>query len=595
MITIPPPPVEVPPFSGDAAGVTGYGDGVRTASATFDDVGSWISGSSKPDGWTGDAADAYSRSTEQPGTDAAAASVALRKVWQATEDYATALKALKERWTDLGHQRGVLDSDRADLVAAVDAATAATPAQIAELQDRARVLDTDIHGFSKDVSTYVEDTTRADAEMMTAFEGASSLAKARSSFEAGGGTDPADLAAAHLAVMRALGATPEQINAWWDGLTEEQQQALIAAHPNLIGNADGIPAGARDEANRTLLAQDLAILRLREADGTLTDEEAEALVNAEAAEEALANLTGPNAVDPVTGEPVQTQLYSYDPHAFGGDGKVAIAVGDLDTADNVSVQVPGLGTDAGSIGTHAERAFNVYSASRFADPNASTASLAWIGYDAPDNTPWGEGGLDALEVLGEGSATEGGEELADDLDGLRASADGRSHLTLIGHSYGSTTAGHAATDHDIDVDDIVFLGSPGVGGDADHASDLDVDEGHVWAGLNSRDVVGQLGNHGSVHGETLFGAGLGDDPAEDDFGAHRFQAESTTRNEHVNNTADHSKYYDPDTESLYNISQIVTGEYEDVQEADHVYDPWYNDPQDPERDREPTAPSTTGP
>ncbi|MGH3870344.1 MAG: alpha/beta hydrolase [Pseudonocardiaceae bacterium] len=119
---------------------------------------------------------------------------------------------------------------------------------------------------------------------------------------------------------------------------------------------------------RTLLKQDLAILRLREADGTLTDEEARTLVNAEAAEEeALANLTGPTAIDPVTLKPVQTQLYLYDPSAFGGDGRVAIAVGDLDTADNVSVQVPGMDTDGGSIGTEAERALNVYSASRWAD------------------------------------------------------------------------------------------------------------------------------------------------------------------------------------------------------------------------------------
>lgn len=130
-----------------------------------------------------------------------------------------------------------------------------------------------------------------------------------------------------------------------------------------------------------------------------------------------------------------------------------------------------------------------------------------MGYDAPDNTPWGEGGFDAREVLDEDAATEGGELLADDLDGLRASADDRSHLTLIGHSYGSTTAGHAAHDQPVDVDDIVFLGSPGVGGDTDHADELHVDDGHVWTGLNSRDIVGQLGNHGSVHGET-FGEGL---------------------------------------------------------------------------------------
>lgn len=63
---------------------------------------------------------------------------------------------------------------------------------------------------------------------------------------------------------------------------------LDSYRADLIGNTNGIPAGARDEA-------------------------------------ALAYLTGPNAIDPVTREPVETQLYLYDPYAFGGDGKVAIA------------------------------------------------------------------------------------------------------------------------------------------------------------------------------------------------------------------------------------------------------------------------------
>ena len=44
----------------------------------------------------------------------------------------------------------------------------------------------------------------------------------------------------------------------------------------------------------------------------------------------------------MTGEPVGSQLYLYDPAAFDGDGAVAVSAGDLDTADNVSVSVPGL-------------------------------------------------------------------------------------------------------------------------------------------------------------------------------------------------------------------------------------------------------------
>ena len=108
-------------------------------------------------------------------------------------------------------------------------------------------------------------------------------------------------------------------------------------------------------------------------------------------------------VDPVTGEPVRRQLYLYDPTAFGGDGAVAVAAGDLDTADNVAVTVPGLGTDGESApyladaGAHALRVDPVRR--RHAQTNAT---LFWIGYDAPDNLPWdGDGGTRA-GVLDEG-------------------------------------------------------------------------------------------------------------------------------------------------------------------------------------------------
>ena len=91
-----------------------------------------------------------------------------------------------------------------------------------------------------------------------------------------------------------------------------------------------------------------------------------------------------------------------------------------------------------------------------------------------------------------------------------------------------------------------------------------------------------------MHGETLLGAGLGDDPAEDDFGAIRFEAESTTRGD-LPGFDQHSLYFDHNTESLYNISQIVNGNYDGVNEAEHNYDPWWGGVQDPELDRDPTT------
>jgi hypothetical protein len=50
---------------------------------------------------------------------------------------------------------------------------------------------------------------------------------------------------------------------------------------------------------------------------------------------------------------------------------------------------------------------------------------------------------------------------------------------------------------------------------------------------------------------------------------------------------DHSKYFERQSESLYNMANIVNGDYNDVQQAEHRYDPWYDGVQDPEWERHP--------
>jgi len=79
---------------------------------------------------------------------------------------------------------------------------------------------------------------------------------------------------------------------------------------------------------------------------------------------------------------------------------------------------------------------------------------------------------------------------------------------------------------------------------------------------------------------------LGNDPAEDDFGANRFRAEAVDRGPY-DNFGDHSKYFEPQSESLYNMANIVNGDYYDVQSAEPRYDPWYDGVQDPEWERQP--------
>ena len=580
-IQLPPLPRVAPSLVCDPGAISACGADLLAASAQVDDLGSFVAGGARVGDWTGTASTAYHQAIVPTGRRADAMSLALRSVAQRVAEHSAEMQGLLDRHADLVDRQQHLAQQIAYLRSLV---TTTTEEDAAGLQADCDRVGAQVQAYETDLDTWVADLAAEETEMNQAFNRVLSAADVERIY--GGKPDPADGA---LAGRPGAGATPAEVNAWWDSLTPEQQQAIIAAAPGAIGNLDGIPAWARDAANTVSLDRDLADYAHTEDEGVLTDDERTWYDNARAADEARHNIE--DRVDPVTGEPIESQIYLYDPTAFDGDGAIAISAGDLDTADNVAVVVPGFGTDAESAGYQGDRAATIYESTRFLDPDATNATMFWIGYDAPDNAPWDEG-FDGAGVLTEGMAAAGGEHLADTIDGLRESRDGDpAHLTVIGHSYGSTTTGHGAHDHGLDVDEIVFVGSPGVGGDTDNAGETGIDPEHVWAGANSRDPIADLGNHGWVHGETVLGAGLGDDPAEDDFGGNRFEAESETRGGAFS-FGDHSKYFDHDTESLYNISQIVNGDYDAVEHADHVHDPWWGGVQDPEYDRDPTSPAT---
>jgi pimeloyl-ACP methyl ester carboxylesterase len=367
---------------------------------------------------------------------------------------------------------------------------------------------------------------------------------------------------------------PYAMAKWWDSLTLGQRAAIMAAYPERLGNSDGLPAEVRDEANRLTMADDLEWLEEKDRNGTLTEGDRRVLANIRNIMENIEDRE--SHTDPITGEKAHAQLYVYDPYAFNGDGRFAISTGNLDDADHLAVMVSGVTTDAA--GKNASSSLNVYDESRWAS-GESVAVLDWVGYDAPS-------GIDTPGAATQDMARDGAELLASDIEGLRASrSDDPAHLTVIGHSYGSTTSGIAASEYDLDADDLVLNGSPGV--PVDDAGDLTTGRGHTWVGSNSQDGVSWLGKQGS------FGAdALGNDPAEDDFAAKRVQAENIDRSYGWDVPVDsfvkqHTRYYDTNTESLYNVAAIATGQYDEVESAEHRTDPWLGTSKEPERAREP--------
>ncbi|WP_370189143.1 alpha/beta hydrolase [Aeromicrobium sp.] len=583
-IAIPAEPVAVAEVPGDVAAVNAFATDLLTVSSGLDDLATFAGDVVGGERWDGEAAEAYRRAAVGTADDADDRSLVLRKVSGQVEDYATGLADRQRRRATLAERRSTLVSDRQGLLADVNAAVDVSDAEIDALEQRAEQLRVSIATFDEDHATLVDDCRTADEQMAEQLRAVDTAGEVTQS--AVGLADPADALLRRPGAPGTDGATVQSVHDWWTSLDTDQQQALIAAHPQVIGHTDGIPTAARDQANRISLALDLDRLETRQDSGDpMSFAERRQLERAQAAQTALDDVAARE--DPVTGEALDGYLSLYDPTAFDGDGAVAVSVGNPDTAQNVSVSVPGMLNDGASIEGGTESVGNLYATARLANPDQSVASTMWIGYDAPSN--FGLHGLDTVQVIDEGLADAGGDRLADFLDGMRTVRDedahGRAHLTVIGHSYGSTTVGNAATDHGIPADDVVLIGSPGAGHAADHATDLGLPADHVWAGSASEDAVSHLARNGWV------GTGLGLDPTDEDFGAQRFQAENVQRGTH-DWIWDHNQYYQPNTESLYNMGQIVAGNDDGVLSAEHRHDPWYGPMQDPEEDRQPVRRDT---
>jgi len=222
-------------------------------------------------------------------------------------------------------------------------------------------------------------------------------------------------------------------------------------------------------------------------------------------------------------------VLAYEPGAFGGKGRAAIAFGNLDRAANIAFCVPGLLSSLDKIGDVASDAQNLYDQAHWADSGRQTAVVAWQGYEAPG---W-------ADVLGQGDAQAGARLLAADVNAIRvAHAGAVGTLTVVGHSYGSTTTALALQRDHMQVDQVALIGSQGVG--ATPRRSLAAPE--ILAGLRgaaSRDIVTMA----HALSDDILGTDTLAPTVMDTFGATAFKAESVNRGFDLA-LSDHSRYYD---------------------------------------------------
>jgi hypothetical protein len=338
------------------------------------------------------------------------------------------------------------------------------------------------------------------------------------------------------------GGTPGDNKAWWDSLSDTAKGTLLRDRPDWVGNLDGIPVVDRDAANRSVLAHEINRLQ------------------SDTSEEGKGKLHGLLDIDKRLNQPGKTQQQAF---LMGldtsGDGRAIVSSGNPDTAMNVATYVPGTGSDLSKIGGDIDRSDRMLAAAEEAG-SPSTAVVTWLGYDAPDG----------LYNAGSESYADGGKAaLGGFQDGLRETHQGdtQSHNTVLGHSYGTTVVGHAASDGGLNADELVFVASPGVGADNANQLHLDgVDQAdigrHVHSTVAEHDVIKMTNIEISGDGGPPVDIALGPDPATAQFGGQVFASDPGTKGPWYKggiSTEAHSEYWNHRSKSLDNMGRIIAG------------------------------------
>lgn len=297
-------------------------------------------------------------------------------------------------------------------------------------------------------------------------------------------------------------AGPIAAGRWFAGLSDAERDEVIREHPQWVGPCDGLPAWARDRANRLLLESmarqamaELTTVREQPSDADLPWRHVlRPLLPSTRASDLMAILEGLRAIKEVLAidDGRRRQLLSVD--ASGTVLTAAITSGDLDAAGHAAVFVPGFQAEvAGDLATYSR---SVEQAADLADRLSQAhgdarpvVGITWLGYAAPTVLAVLVPGR---SVAGWGPANAGAPALDRLLAGLDAAGrlarpDEPPRLVLWGHSYGSLVTGLALRDATVPVDAAVVFGSPGLG--VEQVSQLHLPPGQLYVEEALDDVV----------------------------------------------------------------------------------------------------------
>ncbi|MGC0362275.1 hypothetical protein ABH922_000259 [Rhodococcus sp. 27YEA15] len=300
----------------------------------------------------------------------------------------------------------------------------------------------------------------------------------------------------------------------WSTLDCATRQAVSIHTPDLPANLDGIPAAVRDRLNRRRIhaerarLQEDAIRSSREADREFFGGR---LSNTGAGQwYAQRKLEDLDALEQLVHQGDDLRVVLMDMRS-GERGFAAVAVGDPDRADHVGVTIPGLNTNVkdsmrGMVDEARRLRDEAQRQLRRVGRDESVATIAWIGYDAPQVIGPGrfDTGRASFDVSRTTKARIAAQALGGFLHGLRAATiNANLHLCALGHSYGSLATSLALQrGASASVDDVVFYGSPGVRAKVE--TDLGLERHHVYVMKAEGDSIAGFGRFGGDPTRTQF-------------------------------------------------------------------------------------------
>ncbi|KUI05598.1 alpha/beta hydrolase [Mycobacterium sp. IS-3022] len=382
-----------------------------------------------------------------------------------------------------------LDAIRADIAAQAGLLTLSDNGDVTinappDMRDELRPIADNIEARAKALIRQAEDVDADCAEVFGHLEDGDITSKGATDFAGAQqmGRDQSGLSAPYP--PEGEGATPEDVTGWWNALSQEEQDKVKAEHPDWIANRDGVPTPVRSELNKAALDRELADAQ-RAVDELPTLEEylggtgagpGSAIKRSEYSRmvaERQDRLNDARAMRAAMSVDGKTES-AYDPNKYlmllefpeDREARAAIAVGNPDTAEHVSVTTPGVDTRPTSLPgmvneATALRNETVNQLELAKRPGEEVSTIAWLGYEPPGKD------ISVLEAGFENRANDAAPDLADFYRGINATNEHGSdvHLSALGHSYGSLTTAQALYELGQTgvVDDAAFYGSPGLG------------------------------------------------------------------------------------------------------------------------------------